>query len=56
MKTKIELQSQIEFLKSTIIRLEYSAEHMNQELEDLHRRLEDSEIDLATMEGETSGC
>lgn len=44
---KASLLSQIEFLKSSIIRMEYQAEAQNQELEDMHRRLEEAEVALA---------
>lgn len=52
--TTKELESQIAFLKSVIIQTEYKAEHMNQELQDLHLRLENLQIDLASREDEDS--
>lgn len=47
---KQQLESTIEFLKSQIIILEPKAFAMNSELEDLSRRLEEAQIDLATLD------
>lgn len=49
-----ELASLVAHLKSEIIRLEFIAERHNQELQDLHLRLESAEIDASTEENE--GC
>lgn len=52
--TKETLESEIQQLKSQIIRTEYDAEHLNQELQDMHLRLENLQIDWEAfdMEGE----
>jgi hypothetical protein len=50
--SKQELESQAVWLKSEIIRREYSVEHANQELEDLHRRLEEIQISICEKQNE----
>lgn len=47
---KTALLSQIEFLKSSIIRMHHSVEQANQELEDMNRRLEDAQVELIKLE------
>lgn len=50
MNTKESLISRIEFLKSSIIRLSYGVEHANQELEDMSRQLDDTQVELIKLE------
>lgn len=52
--TTKELESQINYIRSCIIQMEYEAEHLNQELHDLHLELENLQIDLSTREEEDS--
>lgn len=50
--TKQQLLSRMDVLKADIIRTEYEAEHLNQELQDMHLEYEDLQIDLADLENE----
>jgi len=53
--TKEALESEIKHLRSQIIRTEYDAEHLNQELQDMHLRLENLEVDWEALDME-EGC
>lgn len=56
MVNKDILKANIERLRSTIIGLEFDAERRNQELQVLHRRLEETQVELSMAEAEEAGC
>lgn len=50
--TKQQLLSRMDSLRSNIIRTEYEAEHLNQELQDMHLEYEDLQVDLSALEND----